>query len=473
MRTYSRFISPALRSLRIAGWAGALMALCLVSPTQAAQGPATAATANRIVLTAGRSTVMTVEFDITRVALTDPEIADVTVVTPRELLIDGKAPGTISLFIWGADRREDREIVVEAGVSVLQQRMRELFPGEDIRVSLADDAILLSGRVADHLVRSRVGAIAEASAPKAKVINLLQIPGTGSQQVMLQVRFAEVNRRAITELGASFFATRERFLARTTTQQFAAPEFDDREGGPDGLTFSDFLNLFYFDRKEGIGAVVKALKQKGNYRSLAEPNLIAYSGQEASFLAGGEFPVPIVQTATGMVTVMFKEFGVRLRFTPTITGDVIRLHVRPEVSALDFNNGVTLSGFRIPSLSSRYADTEVELRDGQSFAIAGLLDNVTQEDTAGVPILSQIPIIGALFRSKANREEQTELMVLITPRLVQPYNPGEVPPLPTDIKDPAKGGKGGNGGEALGALLAGAGLIDPPPAKDQPRPRVK
>ncbi len=233
-----------------------------------------------------------------------------------------------------------------------------------------------------------------------------------------------------------------------TTQQFAAPDFDDAEGG---LVFSDFLNLFFFNRSEGLGVAIKALEQKGLFQSLAEPNLIAYNGQEASFLAGGEFPVPVVQGATGTVTIMFKEFGVRLNFKPTIAGDVIRLKVRPEVSSLDFNNGITLEGFRIPALITRRAETDVELRDGQSFAIAGLLNNITQNDGANVPFLSKIPIIGYLFKSNADRKERTELMVLVTPRLVRPLNPDEVPPLPTQPErflpapdaPTAKSGQGG------------------------------
>jgi pilus assembly protein CpaC len=180
--------------------------------------------------------------------------------------------------------------------------------------------------------------------------------------------------------------------------------------------------------------VIKALQQKGYFQSLAEPNLIAYNGQEASFLAGGEFPVPIVQGATGTVSIVFKEFGVRLTFRPTIAGDRIRLRVRPEVSSLDFNNGVTLQGFRIPSLTTRRAETDVELRDGQSFAIAGLLNNMSQDDKAAIPILGSLPIVGPLFKSRAERQERTELMVVVTPRLVQPLDPDEVPPLPTDPK---------------------------------------
>jgi pilus assembly protein CpaC len=246
---------------------------------------------------------------------------------------------------------------------------------------------------------------------------------------MLQVRFAEVNRSAFLQAGINLFAARNRFVARSTTQQFAAPDFNSENEGL--LDFTDYLNLFFFDRQEGLGAVVKALQGRGVLQSLAEPNLIAYNGQEASFLAGGEIPVPVVQGLTGNVSVVYKEFGVRLNFTPTIAGDVIRLKLRPEVSALDFNNGVILSGFRIPALLTRRAETDVELRDGQSFAIAGLMNNMSQNDNQAIPILSKLPIIGNLFKSKADRTEQTELMVLVTPRLVRPLDPDDVPPLPT------------------------------------------
>jgi len=264
---------------------------------------------------------------------------------------------------------------------------------------------------------------------------MLQLPGgSESQQVMLQVRVAEVNRSAIKELGVNLFAARPEWSGRSTTQQFPAPDFDDDKKG--GLVFSDFLNLFFFSRKEGLGAVIKALEQKGLFQTLAEPNLIAYNGQEASFLAGGEIPIPVVQGSglTIAVTIVFKEFGVKLNFKPTIAGDVIRLKVKPEVSTLDFNNGITLQGFRIPALTVRRAETDVELRDGQSFAIGGLLNNITQDDRDAIPLLSKLPIIGAAFKSKAERRERTELMVLVTPRLVKPLDPDEVPPLPTQPK---------------------------------------
>ena len=429
-----------------------------------AEGPAMP----RVVVTAGRSTVLATDFNVTRIALTNPTVAEATVVAPREILIDGKAAGTISLIVWGESRRMQYDLVVEQPIAALQQQLQALFPGENIQVSTNEDATVLSGNVSSTNVMLRVGEIATAAAAKRKVINMLQVPGgSESQQVLLQVRFAEVNRRALRELGVSLFTSGRGLWntwGRLSTQQFSAPGFDNLESvkvddeivSQSGeVTFSDFLNIFFMNAKYDFGAVVRALQSSGNFQSLAEPNLIAYNGQEASFLAGGEFPVPVVQGATGTVTIQFKEFGIRLTFTPTIAGDMIRLKVAPEVSTLDFANGVSLQGFRIPALTTRRAQTDVELRDGQSFAIAGLLDNLTQDDASAIPLLSKLPIVGNLFKSKAERSSQTELMVLITPRLVRPLNPDEVPPLPTKFKSFVPEGGVGKG-------MEGSGLIDAP-----------
>jgi pilus assembly protein CpaC len=401
------------------------------SSAQSLPAPAAAPEYPKISLTAGRSTVLTTEFDVTRIAITNPAVADAVVVQPREILIDGKAPGTVSLIVWGGPTRIQYDVVVDAGVLGLEQQLKTLFPGEDIRVVVNEEALVLSGSVSSNAIMLKAAEIAAMSSGKFKVINLLQLPGgTESQQVMLQVRFAEVNRSAMKELGASYSVNRSDWAGRATTQQFTAPFIDG-----DTTTFADFLNLFFFSKSEGVGVVIRALKGKGLFQSLAEPNLIAYNGQEASFLAGGEFPVPYASGNQGQITIQFKEFGIRLNFKPTIAGDVIRLKVRPEVSTLDFNNGVTLGGFRIPALTTRRAETEVELRDGQSFAIAGLLDNVSQTDDSAIPFLSSIPIIGVLFKSKAERATRTELMVLITPRLVRALDPDEVPPLPTQPRE--------------------------------------
>jgi pilus assembly protein CpaC len=456
--------------LLVSGAAGAQTTPPATAPSPAAppgQAQAPSPGFERVVLTAGRSTVLATDFDITRIAITNPEVADAVVVQPREILIDGKGAGTVSLIVWGAGRRAQYDVVIEQGVSTLQQKLQALFPGEDITATQNNEALVLSGRVSSTSVMLMAGEISQASAPKAKVINLLQVPGgPGSQQVMLQVRFAEVNRKAVQELGVNLFMGpngENDYVARTSTGQFSPPAFDQG-----ATTFSDFLNLFVMNTKYNIGVVIKALQQSGFFQSLAEPNLIAYNGQEASFLAGGEFPVPVVQGATGTVTIEWKEFGVRLKFTPTIAGDTIRLKVRPEVSSLDFNNGITLSGFRVPSLISRWAETDVELRDGQSFAIAGLMHNTAQETGSKVPILGDIPIIGYLFRSKSDTKEQTELMVIITPQLVRPLDPDEVPPLPISPKRFLQG-------PGVGPQLeGGGGMVDPPvqPAA-KPAPVVK
>jgi pilus assembly protein CpaC len=457
----------------------ALLSVAGVSAARAQSADVKAGAFDTIHLTAGRSTILTTDFDVIRIAVTNPAVADATVVQPREVLIDGKTPGTISLIVWGSARRTQYDLVVEPGVTTLQQQLQALFPGENIQVGITDEAIVLSGSASSNQVMLRAGEIATASSSKLKVINMLQLPGgSASQQVMLQVRFAEVNRRAVKELGASWFTSPtgiKNTLGRVTTQQFAAPGFDnlkyskqssdfgsDVTSASGEFTFSDFLNLFLFSEKFDLGVMIRALQSKGYLQSLAEPNLIAYNGQSASFLAGGEFPVPIVQGISNAVSIMFKEFGIKLNFTPTIAGDTIRLKVRPEVSSLDFANGITLSGFRIPSLITRRADTDVELRDGQSFAIAGLLNNLSQDDTAAVPILSSLPIIGNFFKSKAERAERTELMVLITPRLVRPLNPDEVPPLPNQMKKflPATDGVGQE-------LTGGGGPVDAPAKKSR------
>jgi len=457
-------LHAAIAGRRRYGVVAVLLTIASTLVTAQNQQPASgvtnvAATFPKVPLTTGRSTVITTDFDVTRIAVTSPAVADAVVVAPREILIDGKAAGTVSLIVWGPGTRTQYDIVVEPPVTTLEQQLHTLFPGEDVTVSTSEGATILSGRVSSTNTMLRMGEIAGASLPKSQVINLLQVPGgSESQQVMLQVRFAEVNRRILTEAGLNLFVARQNVLARSTTQQFSAPGFDT---SANELNFSDFLNLFFFDRQHGIGGVLKALQQTGAFQSLAEPNLISYNGQEASFLAGGEFPVPVV-SGNGNVSVTFKEFGIRLNFTPTIAGDVIRLKVKPEVSTLDFANGVTLSGFRIPALTTRRAETVVELRDGQSFAIAGLLDNVSQNDSAAIPVLGNLPIIGWFFKSKAKRAEQTELMVLITPRLVRALDPDEVPPLPTN-PEPFLKSDAPPAGDVGKQLNGTAGTVDPPP----------
>jgi pilus assembly protein CpaC len=455
--------------IRIRLAAAILLGTIALATTLQAQAPPAQSFRNddaeRILLTAGRSTVVTTEFDITRIAVTNPAIADAVVVKPREVLVDGKSAGTVSLIVWGGDTRKHYDVVVDAGVSLLQQNFQDLFKGEDINVAVTENSVILSGAVSSNDVMLRAAEVTRAAFPKSTVVNMLQLPGgSPSKQVMLQVRFAEVNRNALLQAGLTLFTTRTGMTSRSTTQQFAAPFFNQQDAHlPPFLQFTDYLNLFFFNQDAGIGGVLKALQGRGFLQSLAEPNLIAYDGQEASFLAGGEIPVPVVSGLTGQLSIIWKEFGIRLNFTPTIAGDVIRLKLRPEVSTLDFNNGIILSGFRVPALNTRRAETDVELRDGQSFAIAGLMNNVSQEDRQAVPLLSKLPIVGNLFKSRADRAEQTELLVLVTPRLVRALDPDEVPPLPTQPDQFLEREEGEELGTELTDAPKPAAPVKPPP----------
>ena len=413
------------------------------SPGLIAGGPAAIPPdATAIDLLVGRSTILNVGSVIARVSLTVPDIADAMVTAPQELLIHGKTPGTISLFVWDrAGGIKTYEINVRRDLKPLIDQMAQLFPGEPITVVGSGKDVVLSGTVTSKYVIDKASEVAAGFvAKKEDVVNLLkQQEGVASNQVMLRVRFAEVSRSAMQELGATFILDRFKSNAwdvRATTQQFSAPDFDSSKPGQ--LNFSDFLNLFVFNSKEGVGAVVKALQTKGLFQSLAEPNLIALNGKEASFLAGGEYPYPVVQPGGGggqSITILFKEFGVRLHFTPTILGnDLINLKVRPEVSSLDFSNAITLDGFRVPALSTRRTETEVELQDGQTFAIAGLMNNTLNTTMQKIPGIGDIPILGYLFRSRAYQKNQTELVVMITPVIMRRGSAGVSTGLPAAIE---------------------------------------
>ena len=390
-------------------------------------------------LLVGRSAIIRTQRPIKRVSLPKPDIADALVTSQNEVLVHGKTPGTISLLVWadtGAIRSYD--IAVRRDLSELEARVAQLFPGEPVLISSNGADVVLSGTVSSKYVVDKAAALALGYVEKKEnVVNLLQQEeGLASNQVLLRVRFAEVSRTALQELGASFFtgaAGYKDWIARSTTQQFPAPDFDADKG----LVFSDFLNILAFNTKEQLGAVVRALQTKGLFQSLAEPNLVTQNGKEASFLAGGEFPYPVVQGGGGnqSVTLMFKEFGVRLRFTPTITGsDTVHLKVAPEVSALDFANAVSVEGFRVPALSTRRTETEVELRDGQTFAIAGLIDNSVTQTVQKIPGLGDIPILGLLFKSRAYQKNATELVVMITPQILRRDSVGVTGDLPRMVQ---------------------------------------
>lgn len=368
----------------------------------------------------GQSALLTVPARLTRVSVGDPGIAEAVVVSPREVLVNGKAVGTTSLFAWDETGRiRLYALEVRADVAALERQLRTLFPGVDVNVTSSANAIVLTGTIRDPGIVRRILEIAQATG--ATVINNIQAPS--AQQILLHVQFAEVNRTAVERLGVD--------LSAQNPQRF------DREINRNTNTTvetlsSGMVRLFLLGENAQITATINALRSHGDFRSLAEPNLVALEGQEATFLAGGEFPYPAVQggNAAGAVGIQFREFGVRLRFTPRVTNNgSIRLHVAPEVSSLDFANGVTFAGFQIPSLLTRRTESEVELRPGQHLAIAGLLDNNTLRNVDKIPFLGDLPILGALFQSRSARQGRTELLVVITPHLVQPSD--APPPLPT------------------------------------------
>ncbi|CAN5858172.1 hypothetical protein BH24ACI4_BH24ACI4_10640 [soil metagenome] len=417
-------------------------AFAATAPPASAYTPAAVDMPTDVDLLVGRSTILNVGSAIARVSLTVPDVADAMVTAPSQLLIHGKQPGTISLFVWDrAGAIKTFEVKVRRDLTPLVGHLKQLFPTETMTVMGSGKDVVISGTVSSKYVIEKAAEVAGGYVEKKEnVVNLLQQQeGVASNQVMLRVRFAEVSRNALQELGASLFSDgNNNYFGRTTTQQFAAPFFDQNKANMgQSLVFSDYLNLFLFDAKNQLGAVVKALQGRGVFQSLAEPNMVALSGREATFLAGGEFPIPVVQGGAGgsSVTILFKEFGVRLSFTPTILGgDLINLKIRPEVSALDFNNAVVIEGFRVPALTTRRADTEVELSDGQTFAIAGLMNNTALSSMRKVPGLGDIPILGNLFRSRAYQKEQTELVVMVTPQIIRRGAPGVSEALPSLVE---------------------------------------
>jgi pilus assembly protein CpaC len=364
----------------------------------------------------GESSLLKYGGALQRFSIGDPGIADVVAVSPGELLITGKKLGSTSLLVWDPSGQVViYSIEVTADAPALERYLNGLFPGSQISVAASGNTVALSGRVPTANVNQQAVEIAKGTG--AIVVNRLQAPP--SQQVLLQVRFAEVTRSAAKEMSTH--------LATLNPHQLS------KDGDWFGESFSDgLLRLSLTNDNSMFDALIKVLQSRGDFKSLAEPNLLTLPGQEASFLAGGEFPFPVLQggNLSSGVTIVFKEFGIRLKFTPTVTeGGSIRLHVAPEVSSLDFANGLTVSGFQIPTILSRRAETDVELRDGQHLAIAGLMDNSMIKDVTKIPILGSIPILGMFFRSNAARQNRSELLVVVTPRLIDAS--ATAPTLPT------------------------------------------
>jgi pilus assembly protein CpaC len=396
-------------------------------------------------LLVGRSLVISSPTRIKRTSLADPGIAQAVVVSPTQVVLSGVAPGGTSFILWDeSELNQNFEVSVDIDIQSLSQKIRAAFPTEPVQLEASKDIVMLSGKISSAAAAEKILEIVKNATPK--VVSMMEIPVVPVGDILLEVKFAEVDRTAITQLGINLLSLPgSKNIGTTSTGQFAPPSLVTGQTatttGPVGQltsTFglSDLLNIFIFRPDINLAATIKALQAKDILQILAEPNLLTASGKEANFLAGGEFPYPVLQgTAVGGsqgITIQFKEFGVRLSFTPTLMVDgSIHLKVKPEVSALDFANSVTISGFTIPALSTRRVESEMDLKDGQSFAIAGLVDNRVTEQLSKVPGLGDIPLLGKLFQSKSLNKSHNELLVLVTPRVVHGLDPGKVPPGPT------------------------------------------
>ena len=435
----------------------AVLALAPVAaPMALAQGYSTSSDAGLLAgqldVPLNKSQVVTVDRPFSKAMVGNEEIADIVPVTNRSLYVLGKKMGTTSLTIYDRSNIVISVVDVAVGPDIvsLRRQMAELIPGEQIGARISNDAVVLTGVVSNGPAVDRAMQLAQSYAGD-KVINMMSVGA--SQQVMLEVRFSEINRQTGKQIGISGFTGSDGGTFGSATGN-GAGLVPDATGGPGILRLDSVTGSFGVFRKAfsalglNINATLDALERKGLVKTLAEPTLIALSGETASFLAGGEFPVPVQQSSGGGdgggngggITVEFKPFGVSLAFTPTILADgIINLQVEPEVSSIDPSASITVNGLTIPGLQTRRANTVLELRDGESFALAGLIRKDFATTVRQVPLLGSIPIIGALFRSSGFTKGETELVIVVTPRIVQPVKANQIQ-LPTDrVQNPSEG----------------------------------
>jgi pilus assembly protein CpaC len=380
----------------------------------------------------GKSVVINVQARLTRVLSSNPIVVETFATSPTQVVVEGKAAGTSSLILWDeAGQFQMLDVIVDLDVSGLRTAIAHAYPNQQIDVQADGGRLVLSGNVS----ASHVGddLIKMAGFYSTQVVNSLTVPVVHDRQVLLEVKFAEVDRTKADQFGINIISTgATNTLGTISTQQFGPPAFSGTVGTPaqggasnSGFTLNNLLNIFLFRPDINLGATLQDMQNRAILQILAEPNLLALSGQKASFVAGGEFPFPVVQggTTVGAVTIQFRPFGVKLDFTALIGEDnVVRLHVAPEVSTLDFANAVTVNGTTVPALSTRRAESEIELKDGQSFGIAGLLDRRTTVQISKMPGFGDIPILGQMFRSRSISRSNSELVVIVTPHIVDPVH---------------------------------------------------
>ena len=430
----------------------ALMPQALAQRTVSGSFENPAAEPTQINVLVGQSRVINFDKQIGRFSVSNPDVAEAVLVAPDQVLVNGKAFGQVNFIAWEKSGKEFIvfDVFVRANLSLIDSQIRALFPKDDVSLSQANGSVVISGTVGTWKTAEQVEAVVKAAG--FQTVNMLKSPVLEKPQVQLLVRVAEVSRSKMRELGSTYAYQSQPGVGGSIGTGGGPYTVGSVDGGSIfGSVAGSALNLFVMGGN--TYNFIHALKTQGALRSLAEPNLIAMDGQQASFLAGGEFPVPIVQSGgeRNTVTIIFKEYGVRLNFKPTIIDENhIRLELEPEVSTIDFANGVRFDGFVIPALKTRRAKTGVELRDGQSFALAGLLDNNEIQSFSKVPGLGDIPVLGHLFRSKTFQKNETELMFIVTAQLVKPVNPDDLPNM--------RGVDGLKNGSPLGVEPKGEGI---------------
>lgn len=404
---------------------------------------------SNLMVPVNKSIVLERPAGIRRISISNGDIAEAVAVSSSEILLNGKTPGETNLIVWDPKGNLSNFNIQVLSDStdfdlVRSELAREVGPG--VSINLDGKTVFLRGVVSDPIAADRANSIASAL---GKVVNLLRVTVPPSPtQILLKVRFATISRSLAQQFGINIFSMNQKGIANSSTNQFG--QFPNLSTGPQSssVSFNDLLNIFYYRPDLDIGAFIQALEAKNVLQILAEPNLLTVSGQEASFLAGGEFPFPTIQggaSGVGQITIQFKEFGIRLNFTPDVTPrGTILMKVAPEVSSLDYANGLTVSGYTVPGLDTRRVQTEIELENHQSFVIAGLLNNQITEQLNKIPGFASIPILGKLFESKSYQKSDEELLVVVTPELIRPIpasvpTPGLKMPLPwgKDMPDKA------------------------------------
>jgi len=395
--------------------------LVLGSMSVAAQGGS-----EEIRVTLGKSVVIDYPEDVSRISTSSPDVVDYVPVSTREILLHAKGVGVATLVIWAkSGQRNFYNVTVDYNLDPVRKLLKDTFPSEDLRIVAARDTVTVSGQVSTQAVADRAMATV-VPLVKTAVNNMRVRVAPVDKQILLRVKLAELSRTYGNQFAVNLISTgATNTIGSVTTGQYGSvrPEVD---GGT--FTLTDALNIFAFRPDLNLGAILKMLQSNGMLQILAEPNLVTSNGKEASFLVGGEFPVPILQGGgnSGAVTIQFREFGIRLTFNPTITENgTLKLYVKPEVSTIDLARAVSFNGFTIPALSTRRVESTIELAPGQSFVIGGLIDDRTSETFSRIPGLSSIPLLGNLFKSRDENRQKSELIVMVTPEIVEPMNPGD------------------------------------------------